>query len=155
MRLVGIDPGKTGGIAWITPEDVGAIAMPMAGKEIDLPTFVALLQKINPDKIVIEKQQSMPKQGVSSTFTTGANYGRLCGACAIYSTEIIRPQEWKNVVLKATAKDKPAAIAYCRRVFPTVSLLPTERCKKPSDGMADALCIAEYGRRAFCDGAIG
>jgi hypothetical protein len=28
-----------------------------------------------------------------------------------------------------------------------VSLLPTERCKKDNDGMAEALLLAEYARR--------
>lgn len=35
----------------------------------------------------------------------------------------------------------------CRKLFPDVSLLPTSRCKKSHDGMAEALLMAEYARR--------
>jgi crossover junction endodeoxyribonuclease RuvC len=61
--------------------------------------------------------------------------------------ERVPPQAWKKAVLAGTAKDKAAAIAYCSRRFPAASLLATPRSTKPHDGLADALCLAEYGRR--------
>jgi hypothetical protein len=42
---------------------------------------------------------------------------------------------------------KQRSVIAAQRLFPNVSLLPTPRCKKPSDGIADALLIAEWGRR--------
>ena len=36
---------------------------------------------------------------------------------------------------------------FCPWLFPDVSLLATPRCKKPHDGMAEALLMAEYARR--------
>lgn len=36
---------------------------------------------------------------------------------------------------------------FCNRLFPGVSLLPTERCRKDNDGMAEALLMAEYAKR--------
>lgn len=154
MIILGIDPGKKGGISWINRTEASAIAMPLAGKELDLPYLADLVKGICPDKVVIEKQGAMPGQGVVSMFTIGKNYGLLLGICAQYSVEIVTPQRWKKEVLQGTTKDKNAAIAYCRQSFPDVSLLPNPKCRKPSDGIADALCIAEYGRRAFSAGSL-
>jgi hypothetical protein len=43
---------------------------------------------------------------------------------------------------------KDAAIAYCRRAFPDVPLV-MPRCRNPHDGIADSLCILQYGLRSF------
>ena len=43
--------------------------------------------------------------------------------------------------------NKQKSIEVCRKLFPDVSLLPTSRCKKSHDGMAEALLMAEYARR--------
>ncbi len=71
----------------------------------------------------------MPGQGVSSTFKFGQGYGSILGIAAALSipTELVTPQAWKKVVLAGTAKDKDAAVGYCRRAFPNVSLLPGPR----------------------------
>lgn len=39
------------------------------------------------------------------------------------------------------------SIVVAQRLFPGQTLLRSPRAKKPSDGMADALLIAEWGRR--------
>jgi hypothetical protein len=35
----------------------------------------------------------------------------------------------------------------CEKLFPGVDLRATERSRKPSDGLAEALLMAEYARR--------
>ena len=150
MIIAGIDPGKNGGLA--KQKAIGlveAIPMPLTGKEIDGLAIVDFLNGV--DLVVIEKVASMPKQGVKSMFTFGKGYGILHGIClgGAIPFELVTPQAWKKIVLANTPKDKSAAIAYCARRFPHVSLLATERSKKPHDGMADALCLMEYGRRVF------
>ena len=89
-----------------------------------------------------------PGQGVASMFKFGMGYGALLGVAAGLSipVELTTPQRWKGKVLHGTAKDKSAAVAYCRRAFPSVQLV-LPRCRNPHDGMADALCLLEYGRR--------
>jgi crossover junction endodeoxyribonuclease RuvC len=62
--------------------------------------------------------------------------------------ELVTPQRWKGAVLHGTARDKQAAIAYCSRVFPGVSLVPPG-CRVAHDGLADSLCLLEYGRRCL------
>ncbi len=155
MNIVGIGPGKSGGLAFYAHNgSVSATVMPIAGKAYD---GLAILEYItDADLVVIEKVGAMPGQGVTSMFNFGAGYGLLQGICLGVGIpyELVTPQRWKKVVLADTKKDKNAAISYCRRRFPGVSLLASERCKKPHDGIADALCLMEYGRRVFGGGEV-
>lgn len=89
----------------------------------------------------------MPGQGVTSMFSFGLNFGWIQGMLTAYGIpfELVRPQKWKKEY--SITGDKNTSIAVCKRLFPDVSLLPTERCRKESDGMAEALLMAEYARR--------
>lgn len=162
-NMLAIDPGKSGGIAWFKNSIAHAQPMPLAGKELDGGQIAAIVQDIGPVLVILEKQAYVPlinkaakgkaregRQSGVSTFTTGMNYGVLQGILMGLQVpfEIVTPQKWKGQVLAGTGKDKDAAIAYCRRVFPQVNLIPG-RCRTPQDGLADALCILEYGRREF------
>jgi hypothetical protein len=94
----------------------------------------------------------------------------------------VRPQSWQAVMLgkvdlpravvpvgsteAQAAKLKRAASAHrravlkassvnaARRLFPGVELHTSERSRVESDGMAEALLIAEWGRRRFFGGAV-
>jgi hypothetical protein len=157
MIYIGIDPGLKGGLAVYSPR-LGAhsATMPVAGDELDGSAIAAMLRRWTlldaADGVVvtIEKVGAMPKQGLSSTFKFGKGYGTVLGVCAALGlrVELVTPQKWKGEVLAGTTKDKDAAIAYCRRVFPMVELVQP-RCRVPHDGIADALCLMEYGRRTY------
>lgn len=148
----GIDPGLKGGLALILPEtgEVHAYPMPVAGDELDGGLLASGLRRYPGGVAVVEKVGAMPGQGLSSTFKFGKGYGTVLGVCAALGlrVELVTPQKWKGEVLAGTTKDKDAAVAYCRRVFPAVELV-LPRCRVPHDGMADALCLAEYGRRTY------
>ena len=146
--IIGIDPGKAGAIAFITPTTTDAMPMPLSGKEIDGTAIAERLRELLPDLVVIEKAQAMPGQGVTSMFNYGKGFGLILGVCEALGVpyRLITPQAWKKVVLAGTAKDKHAAINFVRRAYPSVNLTPGRKTK-PHDGMADAVCIAEYGAR--------
>lgn len=148
MIYAGIDPGLKGGIACIGDE-CSAEPMPVIGGEIDVTALHEWLAKYGPDLTVVEQVHSMPKQGVKSTFTFGVGYGRILATLDLmaYPYIVVRPQEWKKQVLAGTAKDKDAAITFARRSFPWAELMPGKK-RVPHDGIADALCLAEYGRKA-------
>jgi hypothetical protein len=149
-NVIGIDPGLSGGIAAIINGVPYAWPMPVAGKELDLAAIRDLIRSSGPGLAVVEKVGSMPGQGLSSTFKFGMGYGAIQGILTAMDIpiELVTPQRWKGRVLAGTKKDKDAAVAYCRRAFPTVPLV-LPRCRKAHDGMADALCLAEMGRREF------
>ena len=159
MKILGIDPGLHGGLALIESIAPGGFKMvqvtvrimPVAGHTIQAGDIRDWLFNACDGvglHVFIEQVGAMPKQGLSSTFKFGMGYGQVIGMCQTLKLPfaLVTPQKWKGVVLTGTAKDKDAAVAYCRREFPAVNLIP-ERCRVPHDGIADALCIAEYGRR--------
>ncbi len=151
MLLVAIDPGLSGGVALLRGDgSILARPMPLAGRELDLVELARIIQDCGPQWLILEKVGSRPGQGVASTFKFGMGYGALLGLGAGLGVpvELVTPQRWKGVVLHGSAKDKLAAISYCRRAFPTVGLVPPG-CRKSHDGMADALCLLEYGRRTL------
>lgn len=146
--VLGIDPGQTGGLAIIVGGQVTVWPMPLAGTEIDLAEVARIMRASVPDLVVIEKVHAMPKQGVSSTFKFGEGYGGIKGVVAALGIrlELVTPQAWQKAVLSGTSKDKSAAVAYVRRAYPSAELV-RKGCRIPHSGIADAICIAEYGRR--------
>ncbi len=157
--IIGVDPGLDGGIARIRAGvgGVSAIPMPTIGtgrRKEYLPALVCELRFLDdaPVYMFIEKAQPYPKQGVTSVFTYGRHYGIWIGICAALEIplEEVTPRAWQKVMLGSRTGDTKARSVECAaRMFPRVSLMRTGRCSKPHDGMADALLIAEFGRRSL------
>ena len=102
------------------------------------------------DLVMIEKQQSFPGQGVSSTFSTGFGYGLWLGLlnAAGIAYEEVRPAAWtKSMLSGSTGKGKGAHILAAKRVFPGIDLRRSERARVDDDGIADAALLAMYGYR--------
>jgi len=151
--ILGIDPGANGGIARIAGNALEVWPMPwIAGQGIQVPTVRFLFQTA--DHVFIEKAFVMPKQGIVSAATTIGEWKRIIGMAEGLSLPItiVPAKAWQKVMLAGMATSdkqarKSASIAVAQRLWPSVSLFPTERSRKPSDGMAEAALIAEYGRR--------
>ncbi len=141
--FIGIDPGKSGGIAVIYP-DGKARTVPYS--DYDLECLCGLAKSYQA-VCCLEKVGAMPGQGVTSMFNFGVSYGYIKGVLEAYRIpyQEIPPQRWKKEF--GLNSDKAASVEVCRKLFPDVNLLATERCKKPHDGMAEALLMAEYARR--------
>lgn len=150
--FIGVDPGLSGGIAIALADHtiVLAEAMPLAGNDLDLTTICKMIWEWIEDYdavACIEKVSSMPHQGVASMFKFGFGTGSIHGILAAFNVprHLVSPVEWQKFVLQGLNKgDKTIAISYVARVYPYVDMLPTTRSKKPSSGIADAVCIARY-----------
>jgi crossover junction endodeoxyribonuclease RuvC len=148
--IVGIDPGLSGGLALLSADGslIEALRMPVLklnGKgEINLAALSATLHRWQPGHVWIEQQQSMPRQGVASSFRTGQNYGDLRGFLfgAGFTYSIVRPNIWKRAM--GVPADKTAAIAIATRQFPAASAFWS---RWADDGVAEAALIALYGHR--------
>ena len=156
MIYIGVDPGKKGGYAIIriVPEredDVRVFAWDDRLFIEEMRGVAALAQEF-PEKCVtcVEKVGAHPGQGVTSMFTFGQGFGYILGVLAALEigVQLVPPGTWKKE-FSLIGKDKAASVAVCKRLFPGVDLRPTEKCKKDSDGMAEALLMAEYARRKF------
>lgn len=179
---VGIDPGMSGFIAVLNPNGgiakLHAIPTLPTGKGAkriyNAPELWSCLRAIGrgaadavgwergepyPYSVmaIIEKQQPMPRQGVSATFSTGFGYGLLC--MALTAAKIphaeVSASAWKRKMgllakadnLAARKKaSKAKAIAKAQALFPGVCLKATERSRTPSSDKAEALLLAHYAR---------
>lgn len=150
MKICGIDPGLTGGIAFIAGDFISSKRVPILtldkGKTkkryLDAWGIMRMLSDQEPDHIFIEKQQAMPKQGLASTFATGFGYGLYIGllvASRIPYTEI-SPVRWKRDL--QVPSDKDAARKRASEILPAASELWQ---LKRDDGLAEAALIAYWG----------
>lgn len=161
MKLyAGIDPGLKG--AWAILRGDGAIhrygPMPLIqeGQRQQAVDSLLLYHELSaegqaaPTMSIIEKVGPVQGSSLKGCWTFARMFEALISVYRVtemrFST--VTPQEWKKEVLVGTDKSKAAAIAWCdqRWGFATC-YFPGE--KNPSDGLADALCMAEYGRRLY------
>lgn len=147
MIFIGIDPGKNGGIALISSKKSFVYALPYSNDSLLL--WLRGAKNTSECIAYVETVHAMPGQGVTSMFNFGKNYGYILGVLGAYHIHIVdvTPQKWKKYM--EVTSDKNTSIDLCKRLFPDINLLATPRSKKPHDGMAEALLIAEYGRRHY------
>lgn len=142
MTYIGCDPGKKGSLAVLKDGVVSVYPF-------DENAYIAVLGAVDPHGAVccLEHVGAMPGQGVTSMFHFGENFGFIQGVLRAYKIpfELVRPQKWKKEF--SITGDKNSSIAVCKRLFPDLNLLPTPRCRKESDGFAEAALLAEYARR--------
>ena len=146
MICIGIDPGKKGAYAVIS--NYAVIVRPWENEQFihDMVEYTdGMMQKV---VAAVEKVGAMPGQGVTGMFNFGKSAGYIEGVLSALGIpyQLIPPATWKKE-FSLIGKDKAASVEVCKHLFPTVSLFPTERSRKESDGMSDALLLAEYARR--------
>ena len=157
MIYIGIDPGLSGALAEIFGEGNAAVhdtpTMVVSGvKEKRVYNTAAMAALLSPDRgnpevlVVLESVHSMPKQGVASSFSFGQGLGMWQGIIAALGLplEMPSPQRWKKEMLADQGKDKDASRFKAIQLFP--SLADQLKLVK-HDGRAEALLMAEYGRR--------
>ena len=153
MILCGIDPGKTGGIAFY---DTGHEVI-MAGKKmplnddkmVDVCTIQDWLINAKPSHVYIEKQSVYGTQG--GGLTIGTNYGRLTAVvelCGLRMHEVT-PREWQAAL--GINGGHEAHVQWCLDNWHNVPWssykqdgTPTARAVR-HDGVAAAICIAVAG----------
>lgn len=151
--IIGVDPGKSGAWAYLSEDHriVEAEKFAVIGDELNISSFARAIELFGTKNVtlVIEKVHSMKIWGVKQNFNFGETLGKLKGLCQALevSYELVDSKVWKKVILQSTNKDKDAAIEWAARNFPVIDLYRGK--KKPHDGIADALCIAEWGWRTI------
>ena len=160
MRILGIDPGQTGGLAVVDfdkgelPFFQDGLLMPLiiVGKKkvLDLQSVFKWLPRLI-DVGVIEAVHAMPRQGVSSSF----QFGRMFGAAETLLYRIdkqayVSPAVWKKFM--NLSSDKGASRNLATRIFGRFAEKNYWPMKK-HEGVAEAALIAVYWYRKNILGA--
>ena len=152
MRIIGIDPGLSGGIAILDDLKIfDLFDMPIMSEgkknknQLNSAQLVNIIKKhiISANTFVIVEQVSaMPGQGVTSMFNFGQTFGSIKGICAALNLPIyfVRPAKWKkHFNLIKTNKD--ASRTKVIEVYPEIS---SKLHRKKDSNRADAILIALY-----------
>jgi len=159
--IIGVDPGLSGAIAVFKLDPdlqlVGIRDMPVQaalkgkGRTVDCIELARLFRPFSQQEVLcfIEAVNSMPNQGVASSF----KFGRVSMAPEAiahayrYRVDMISPHVWKRKA-KLIKKPKDASLALAKSMFPEHEHL--FRLKK-HEGRAEAALIAYFGIKLMED----
>ena len=155
MIVLGIDPGKSGGLAVVQsktnqiPKIIKAIKMPTlivnTKKIIDISKLKSQLDNIPISVAIIEKAHAMPRQGVTSSFQFGRSYGAVEGLCQIVTSRIdyVSPSVWKKAF--GLSSSKQASLDLAKLKFGNDKIWDI----KSNDGIAEAALISLFWIERF------
>lgn len=139
--FIGVDPGMSGGVAFMDHLGLEAIPFKLHTPH-DLVGFIETRVALSSGPVIcfLEAVNAMPKQGVSSTFKFGVNYGWWQGVLTALGIPFRRvyPLKWQTAMSCRTGGNKNITKARAQELFPGVKI---------THAVADAILIAEYGRR--------
>ncbi len=155
MRIIGIDPGLSGGIAILDDlkiYDIFDMPIMSEGKknknQLNSAQLVNIINKHVLKKentfVIVEQVSAMPGQGVTSMFNFGQTFGSIKGICAALGLSIfyVRPAKWKKH-FELINSSKDASRTKVIEMYPYISSRLT---KKKDVNKADAILIARYFR---------
>lgn len=140
MLIIGIDPGKSGGVAWVDELGTTPLAEKMPDTVHELAELLRGIVAGHGAKCYVEKVASTPQMGVKSAFTFGNGLGHIEGVLAALQIpyEWISPLKWQGALSCKTGGDKNVSKRKALELFPGV---------RWSHSTADSALICEYGRR--------
>lgn len=147
MNVVGIDPGLSGALAYLTDTTASVFDMPITAglhntKMVNSQLISDVIASDWPyDFVIIERPTFRHGNSAKSTINTFFNYGRLT-AC-FESWGEVEPAAWKKQM--GLSKDKMASLEMAIALFPSLTSM---LARNKDHGRAEALLIAEWFRRA-------
>lgn len=154
--FVGIDPGKSGGIAIIWSESrVELIPMPETEKDLHQSITFLGASKLTNVVACIELVHSMPKMSSQSMFEFGKQYGKCLMWLAVLGVpyHLPTPQQWMKGLKIPSVKGekyndrKKRLRAICQRLYPSLTIWDGPMEKQKS--VCDALLIATYCKETY------
>tara|TARA_Y100001970_G_scaffold139877_1_gene172166 strand:- start:3369 stop:3857 length:489 start_codon:yes stop_codon:yes gene_type:complete len=154
MRIIGIDPGLSGGIAVLDDLKIFEIFdMPIMSEgkknknQLNSAQLVNIIKKhiiLGKTFVIVEQVSAMPGQGVTSMFNFGQTFGSIKGIAAALNLPIfyVRPNKWKKH-FELINSSKDASRTKVIEMYPSIS---GRLSKKKDVNKADAILIARYFR---------
>ena len=143
-KFIGIDPGKSGGVAVINGETAKVYACPRTVE--DMATLIGMcLNGFSADnvRVIVEKVWAFPTDGRRGSFTFGENYGQWQGILASHELEpiYVTPKKWQSHFEIKKGLPKPIR----KKVLKQMAKDKYPNTKGITLKTADALLIALYG----------
>jgi crossover junction endodeoxyribonuclease RuvC len=151
---IGIDPGLSGAIVILSPENLKIFDMPTmtverngkAKRQVSAPELAEMLYLYSGRDchVYCERVSAMAGQGVTSVFSFGRSFGMIEGILAAFKMPVtfVPPATWVKAVGRGQGKD--ASRARAMELFPS----DQDQFKRvKDDGRADAALIAYWGSR--------
>lgn len=165
---LGIDNGLLGAVAALHPDgrvefhDTPYVEVERktksAGKaqrkEYDAAQMVIILRQYAGAFVALERPMVMPSQQINTALSVGIGGGLWQGilSALLLPHEIVPPATWKAAMYRGSGlstSDKNASRILAARLFPQAA----EQLKRvKDDGRAEALLLAEWGRRRHAGG---
>jgi len=149
--VLGVDPGKTGAVAWINGPHVGGAIVDTGdpSRLVEVLAEPAAALGVSRLLVAIEMVRSRPGEGRPASFSFGASWGCARGVCMGLGlpTVLVPPTQWVALALRGKGRPKErgarkrAILSAARERWPWVEL---SRVK--DQAVADALWIAEWAR---------
>jgi hypothetical protein len=150
MIIAGIDPGEKGAVA-IVNQDGTLFSHKQFTSRLEMYDYI---KDLKPGMVYLEKLWGIPPSAAATNFNLGCHF-----CCNQFTLELLKiPYEevaaktWQKRVLnfngsKKNRASKKASIAFVSKKYPELKL-PQRTIKDidESSGIADAICIALYGR---------
>jgi len=166
---IGIDPGVKGCISIVdeTGKFIESFFLLKNAKNVDTVeisnTLLNLSKYEDNCHVIIENIHAIFGSSAKGTFNFGFIAGLIEGAIVTIGLPYtkVNPKIWQkemfrgvNVITKPSTTGKTQVIdtkkmsfLASHRIFPTVDLRRTSKCKNEDDNFSDSLLMAEYGRR--------
>lgn len=148
---IGIDPGKSGGMAIIVWRPAYKLLRVLPFDRHEYSTVLSMY-RFNDAVAYVEKVHAMPGQGVTSMFSFGENYGFIQGLLQAHQieTHYVSPKTWQhhyffNAKGSESRERKDLLLKLAKLEFPELKYWE-ESTLSFQRAIADALLIAKYGR---------
>lgn len=153
MIVVGIDPGKKGGLfsilchpgvsgsrEWPVVLFTRYLSMPSTPEEV---LSWVLEHSSRVDVVYVESSYPMPMKGVTPMPSLDG-FSEILGVFTALDIHVkgVPPDEWERAVLGG--RDKDEATRFVQQEYPTTGSMPDHH-QVQQDGVANAICIAHYG----------
>lgn len=127
---------------------------------VDEYKVLEIFKSYGVEKACIERQWSRKGEGHMGAFTLGVGYAKLLTCLAACSIEYVdvTAQQWRAISVNPHYKEllrivgnslldgstKDSSIAAVRYLYPAANIMISDRCRMPSDGLAEAILIGHY-----------
>lgn len=152
---IGVDPGISGALACLAPSGAPLFCVDMPiwsdgrRSHINLRELRQLLLEWVGHKpenafVSLERSQPMPRDGTVGAFRYGETYGTIKTLLILdgYTLGEVTAATWRPKMVGRGDKDRSRIVA--SDLFPTIA---AQLSRKKDHGRAEALLLAEYGRR--------